>query len=266
MKHCFRRLGAVFFLSLSFVFFILESCAPHRPAPPPRAAEIRWEGETSESVLSRLRRDRERVTDLSAYFSLSMHPPPPGQFSNLSGALFLGAGPKGPRSRIKAMGPLGRVIFDMVRAADHMAIYIPSRDTLYQGPVTDMPPGGPPWGEAFSALMADFSAAEPASGSRLVLADDEVIVPLADGELRIDRATGLISRWRSGDREIVYGPYAELPGYPPIPARIRLTALDGSREVVCTLSQIRLGGTLTDAFDLSSYRPRLVTGLKELGR
>lgn len=230
----------------------------------PQGAIINWEKETPAGVLSRLREEGLRLANLTAFFSLSLNPPPPRQLSHLSGILYLSQSPDGQAVRIKALRPFGRTLFDMVHKEGRTNIYVPARKTMYQGTAGAEPAGDSGMGQVFAALMINATSLTPSPNAALTIRNGEVILPLVDGELRLDRGTGLIRTVRRRRQEVHYERYQDLTGHPPMPSRIRVTALDGSRTAICTLKDINLPETLTGAFDLSFYKPEHIRKLNEL--
>jgi len=241
------------------------ACSTGRPQPEmPVNAELDWRHETAATVLARLRDSRQKFTNLSAFFTLSLEPPPQGSFANLSGVLFVGEGNPRPPVRIKALGVFGRLLFDMVQSEKRLEIYVPAQQTLYQGTIDDKMPGESPFGEAFQVMMIDWSAMQIKAGTSLVFNGDEVIVTLTEGELHLDRRTGLIKSWKNGKQVVEYDDYQQEAGFTqPIPAHIEIRAIDNSQHAVCTLRNIaRQDNEIS--FSLAGYNPVHIRELSEL--
>jgi len=249
---------------LLFSSFFMLSCAAPEPVRPPPTSEIEWHTKTPEQVLERLRHDQEKITDLTAAFSLSIDPPPEGQPSHLRGVLFFAKKPEGPCVRIKVLGPFGRILFDMVQKGKLLQIYIPSRKTLYQGQTDLAGKQKNIWGETLKTAFAELTEASASEGAVLTFKEDMVIVPLKDGELMLDRSNGLLREQHSQKKIIVYDRYDQKPGHPPIPTHIEIKTTDNAIHAVCKLSQVNMNSNISDAFDLSTYNPEDVRDLKEL--
>ena len=244
--------------------FILPCCALFERPLPTAGPEIEWRRKTPEEILGRLRSDQNRITSLSAAFSLSLDPPPEGRPSSLRGVLFFARGTHGPLVRIKGLGPFGRLFFDMVLKGEDVEVYIPSQHTLYRGRPGNEKKGGNIWKKTFTAMFADFSGASLPEKATLIFRDDDVILPLKDGEILIDRKTAQVRQWRRKGEVITYDDFKHEPGQPSIPRHIDLKAHDASQRAFCKLRQVCVNCDTTDVFDLSGYKARAVRHLREL--
>lgn len=251
---------SVFLCSALFVL----SCAAPEPTHAPDTAEIEWHTKTPEQVLDRLRYDQEKITTLSAAFSLSIDPPPEGQPSHMRGVLFFAKEPGGPCVRIKGLGPFGKILFDLVQKGDSLQIYIPSQKTLYRGQTDLGSTQQNIWGEILKTAFSRLTEATAAEGVPLTFEENMVIVPLKDGKLLLDRGNGLLLKRYSKDKIIIYDRYDQNPGQSPFPTHIEITTTDNTRHAVCKLSQADLNRDMSNAFDLSTYHPEHVRALEEL--
>jgi len=255
---------------LLFIFSVLilavfpASCAVVEQPGPQEASEILWHAKTPAQILEHLREKREQIKNLAAYFSLSVDPPPQGQPSHMGGIMFFSRRPDGPCVRIKGLGPFRRILFDLVQKGDDLRIYVPSKHTLFVGRIGRKKGAENVWGELFRTMFSDFSGAVASRNSPLLFRDDMVIVPLVDGEIRLDRKNGLVRQWHVGEKTVAYDLYDRKPGLPPVPMHITVSTKDGSRHAVCRLSQVDVNGDLADVFDLSAYRPKALRDLKEM--
>jgi hypothetical protein len=246
MRHCAT---IVLFLAL-----FLAGCAPKSsiPAGVPDAG-LDWRQISPDTLLDWLRAERQRFTGLSAAFTLTVDDPPPGQFAYLTGLIFIGNGQSGPPSlRIKALGPMGNVYFDMVLGGDDLAIAVPMRRTLYRGQASAM--GATGMGRLFTWLLFDPATARVPQGASLELHAATVDVPIDAGRLTLDRRTGLPLAMRGQDMQVRFDGYQPQPGgFPPVPQRVVVTDSEHKGKAVCTLSQITPGPPPADSFDLAGY-------------
>jgi hypothetical protein len=253
-----------YIFTLLLLAFLVSSCAVVERPHPPEAPELLWEGKTPAQVLDHLRRDNEKISDMTAAFSLSVDPPPEGQPSHIKGVMFYARGSEGPCVRIKGLGLFGFILFDLVQKEDEIQIYVPSQQTLFKGRITQEKGPKNVWGDLFKTMFSDFSGASVSGKTSLAFNDEMVIVPLENGEIRIERKSGLIRQWHHRENIVIYDHYDQKPGGPPVPTHITLSSKDGSRHAVCRLSQINVNSNLTDVFDLSGYEPKNVRDLNKL--
>ena len=251
---------------LLLTLLLAAGCGLEKPTAPERpATETRfdWQGRSGAELLDRLRNSQQPPESLTGYFTLNMEPPPAGQFSNLSGILYLGRTEHGPRVRIKALGIFGRVLFDMVRDGDEMQMYIPSRRTLYQGALDNEMENGSPLGRVFSSLLVDLGSLKAVADVMPRQVAHEVVVALETGELALDSASGRISRYRTAEQEVRYRAYQQPEGGPAIPTEIELERLDGSGRASCSLSNLSFADN-SASFSLAGYSPETIAPLSGL--
>ncbi len=206
---------------------------------------------------------REKIVSLTAAFSLQLDPPPQGRLSHMQGVLIYARKPDGVYVRIKVMGFLGRLIFDMVHRSDEILVYVPSRKTLYRGQ-TDIGDKGDAASALFKAVLLDFGDVRVPPNAVLELDQDTVIVPLTEGKMIMKRDTGLLHEFHLGDEIVRYDEYQQESGLPPFPCRITVRQKDGMQFASCNLSQVRVNVEITDAFDLSVYQPKIIRDLGQL--
>jgi len=265
MDNKLHRLKPYIYNLIVVLFPIIVSCAIFKGPPSTEESELSWEGKTPDQVLAHLQEDREKIADLTAAFSISVDPPPAGRPSHMQGVLFFARRPEGPYIRIKGLGIFGRILFDVVQKGDDIHIYVPSQQTLYRGRISREEETQNVWGNFSSEMFDDFSDTLVLKGTGLRFLGEMVILPLTDGEIRLDRKTGLVRQWDQQKRIIVYDHYKQqAQGLPPIPTHITIKAKADSQQVVCRLSQVSLNPLTTDVFDLSAYDPKIVRELDEM--
>ena len=262
MKRCHRMPSTLLMLIIACCVF--SSCVAGRQSPAPPATAIDWEDRTPRDVLAALRAEQEKITSLTAAFSLSVDPPPKGRPSHMQGVMFFSTAGANPRVRIQCLGFLGRILFDMVLKDGAVELYVPSRRTMFTGRA-DRAGAGNAWQDVMSAMLFDISEAALPEDAALSFEKDMVVLQLKNGELRLDRANGLIRQWRQAETITSYDRYtAHTPGLPPLPEHIEIQAVDGSRRAVFMLSQPNLNKVPDDVFDLSDYTPEAVRDFSEL--
>ena len=244
--------------------FLCFSCAvskkPHRPEP----SEMAWDTKTSEQVLGCLKHDQERITSLTAAFSLSVNPPTAGRPANMRGVLFFSKRLGGTSLRIKGLGPFGRILFDLLQKENDLQIYIPSRKTLYLGKTDSTIQTQNVWSNMLGTMFVDYSKLKIMPQADLTFKNELVIVPLEHGKIIIDSRTGLIRELHDQKKVIFYDRYEQEPGLPPVPTHIEVEITDSALHAVCRLSHVRVNSRLSGVFDLSAYKPEIVRDLKEL--
>ncbi len=253
-------------IGLVLLCLLLPCCAATGPTFNGAEPEIDWRRKTPKEVLSRLGRNQNRITSLTAAFSLSLDPPPEGRPSNLRGVLFFSRGPQGPLVRIKALGPFSRLLFDMVLKGEAVQVYVPSQSTLYKGEAKNGERGRNIWKDTLTAMFADFSGASLPEKAALTILDNNVILPLKEGEIRLDRKTALVRQWRRKGEVTTYDEYEHKPGLPPLPTHIEVRAMDNSKKAFCKLRQVCVNCDTSGVFDLSGYKPRFLRHLRELDK
>lgn len=261
MKH-----RVAIFLAL-LVALVLAGCAAKTAIPPTVPdAGLDWRRLDPETLLSRLRAERARFTGLSAGFTLTMDDPPPGQFAYLTGLIFIGTGPSGhPALRIKALGPMGNVYFDMVLDGDALAIAVPMRRALYTGQASAMEETG--MGRLFAWLLFDPATARIPQGAVLKVHAATVEVPTEAGRLTLDKRTGLPLAVDGEDMKVRFDRYEPQPGgFPPVPLRVVVTDARRQGKTVCTLTQVTPGPPPAGSFDMSGYAGFAREPLRALAR
>lgn len=256
------RIAGLFLLG---AVLLAAACASKTAIPKTiPSADLDWRRMDPARILERLASDREKLPGLSAAFVLTMDDPPPGQFSYLTGLMFVGKSPDGqPALRIKALGPMGNVYFDMVLRDGKVGVYVPMRETLYQGQARAMEQVG--MGKLFAWMLFDPSAARIPPGASLEIGGAEVVLPLETGRLSLDKRTGLPVAMAGQDVLVRFEKYVALPGgFPPAPTRILVTDGQGGGRAVCALSQVTPGLPPAAVFDLFGYAPKRVEPLESL--
>ena len=143
-------------------------------------------------------------------------------------------------------------------------LYVPSQRTMYTG-LADQAIAKNAWSDVMSAMLFDVSESALPKDAALSFVQDMVILQLKDGELRFDKATGLIRQWRQADSIITYDRYTEhTPELPPLPEHIEVLAVDGSQHAIFMLSQPVFNSVSESIYDLSEYKPETVRDFGEL--
>lgn len=239
-------------------------CAGAKTPPPGTAQGIPWDEKTATEVFFDLEQAQRQIRNFTAAFAISMTPPPKGRPSHLQGVLFFQKSPSGPMVRIQGTGPFGRTVFDMVRSRNRVEIYIPSKKTLYRGPVPAHT--SDPWGTLFAGMFTDFSKTAVKKNSPLHMGVDTVRLNLVNGFLLLDRHTGLLKSHHQKDQIVTYDAFLHQEALPSIPSHIQLVKTDGSQAAECRLDQIQINTDLKNAFDLSHYAPNTIRDIRELNR
>ncbi|PLX49267.1 MAG: hypothetical protein C0613_07855 [Desulfobulbaceae bacterium] len=252
MKRSQQIILVILLLTLSS----LSGCAARRPpAEPQPRLQLNWERETPQSLLASLQTKTEALNAFTAYFQISMDPPPKGMPSSFSGVLYLHKEATRTSLRIKAFHMFGTTLFDMVAQDGTTRLYIPSQRTLYVGRMDQNAQDGNQGPQAvFSAMLIDFSRLNARPHSTLTIGRHHVKLPLEGGEIWLDKETGHIVSLSRGDKTISYGNYQELQaGKPAMPTEINLTTATGKAR--CLLKEVTLQDKMAPSnFDISHYQ------------
>lgn len=262
-----RPFSLLICIALFLLLFGNSGCISRRlPAEDSPQPEINWAQETPESLLATMQNRASGLNTFTAYFQISMDPPPAKMPSSFSGILYISKEAENTRLRIKAFHLFGTILFDMVAQDGTTKVFIPSRHTLYVGTTNQeqqKEAQGPQ--EIFSSLMINFSDLKARPGSSLSIDKKRVKLPLLAGEIWFDKKKGHIISVTQKGKEIVYSDYQKMAAnYPAMPTDIRLTTSLGKAR--CQLKEITLYKTMTDEnFDLSHYQVEKVKELSEAG-
>jgi hypothetical protein len=240
----------------------LSGCAGTGGSPEPISPAPEWSEETPQSVLNELRRQRANLETVSAYFSLSLASPPPGQPSTMQGVLFVRFGQQEPLFRIQVLRPFGGVALDMVMDGDRLRAYVPARETLYTGRSRDLDRSGTGPGELFRTGIMN-PAALTAKSSELLIQGDRVLLQLVGGRLELNRQTGRVQAWQGRERRVTYGDYQRV-GSSWLPGRIRVENDSGEQLAECRIREVQALPEKQGLFDLSEYEARQVKPLDRL--
>lgn len=265
MTIALRSCTFLLIITLSFLLMGTSGCK-NRPFPtsPSPDLHINWAKETPESLLTSMQKQANILNNFTAYFQISMDPPPKKMPSSFSGILYLSKEGENTRLRIKAFHLFGTTLFDMVAQEGTTKVYIPSKKTLFVGKIEkEMQEQAQGPQQIFSSLMINFASLSSRPGSRLSFAEDRVKLPLVDGELWLDKRTGHILSLTEKDKKIIYSGYQNLaPNQPAMPTDIQLTTPQGKAR--CQLKEITIYDTLgPENFDLSSYQVQEIKELAE---
>lgn len=241
----------------------LAGCAAYQaPTNKPPIHSIDWLQETPQSVLERVQIEADNIKILSAFFNLSMNPPPQRMMSSMSGVITIDTRDQQPKVRIQAFHLFGSILFDMVSTGSTQ-IYVPRKNTMYVGTKQEKKSKGPQ--TIFANMMLDPSHLIIADKSRLEMQTESVLLYLQDGWLKLDKQTGLITTRHKDDLIITYSAYAEIGGESFIPTKIRIETTDGQFTASCSLSNISTPENLPQTFfELSEYTPKEIKPLEEL--
>jgi hypothetical protein len=251
-------------LLLLISVIITAGCTPqpsHKDIP---VQLTNWEQETPESVLARIQTSASQITILSAFFNLSMNPPPDKMMSSLSGVITIDNRSTQPKVRIQAFHLFGSTLFDMVNS-DITKIYVPRKKTMYIGKNTEenQQKKGPQ--TIFSNMMLDAPHLEIRNNSPLHINSNGIILELKDGWLDLNPQNGLVRARHKNNMVINYSAYTTLANGAFIPTKITITTKDDSFTARCTLKQLSLPKSLpVSFFDLKEYRPEIIKSLQDL--
>ncbi len=263
-----RPFSLILLIPLLVLVFGLSACKTRRlPFDQSPDIHINWVKETPESLLASMQNRADILNTFTAYFQISMDPPPAKMPSSFSGILYLSKNGEKTRLRIKAFHLFGTILFDMVAQEGTTKVYIPSKQTLYVGSMDKKQheqAQGPQ--EIFSSLMVDFANLHVMPGSSLSIRSDKVKVLLVDGEMWLDKRTGQILSLKDKDKTITYSDYQKLsPDQPAVPTDIQLATEQGKAR--CQLKEITIYETMgQENFDLSSYQVNETKALSEAGQ
>lgn len=254
--------------TLAVLILFVAACVPHQEPPALDITVPDIAGKTPSQALEAMRRSREELRSLSAYFELAITPPPERGFSSLRGALLMDMGSDSPRARITAFGPLGSTLFDMVRSGDMVQVYVPSQNTLYQGTfegnATQARNEANPMNEVFSAVLRDPLAMEANDSHPITLDNDTWRIPLRGGALFVDRKSGLVTAFEDAEIRMEFERYTHPAGGPPMPSRIRMQSRTRDLAASFRLEDVEANPDLISAFDLSGYEPKQTRPIEEL--
>ncbi len=268
MTPILRPSTLLLIIALLVLPFGLSGCKTRRtPTDQELALHINWAQETPESLLASMQTQANTLNNFTAYFQISMDPPPAKMPSSFSGILYLSKEGDNFRLRIKAFHLFGTTLFDMVSKEGTTKVYIPSKQTIYVGKITAQQQEeaqGPQ--KIFSSLMINFAALQTSPKSRLSFEKDRVKLPLMSGELWLDKRTGHILSLIENEKTINYSQYQQLaPNQPAMPTDIHLTTPHGKAR--CQLKEITLYETMgQEHFDLSTYQVKEIKELAEAGK
>lgn len=257
-----------FLLLILLLALTLTGCGRRPlPAPPAPATTINWQTATPQSLLRAMQESTQSLNTFTAYFQISMDPPPARMPSAFSGVLYLSTTGATTRLRIKAFHLFGTILFDMVSQDNTTQVYIPGKQTLYVGRTEEssqQQAQGPQ--QIFGSLMIDFKALHARPGSTLLINDDTVRLLLVDGEMLLDKQSGRILTLTEQDKTLTYSDYQQLaPDQPAMPTDIRLTTPQGTAR--CRLKEITLHAHLgPENFDISAYPVKETKALSEAGK
>ncbi len=243
---------------------LLPCCAIIRPSVLDENRTVSFFKQTPAQVLAQLCLEKEKISNLTAAFSLAIDPPLEKQPSQLRGVLIYARTPGGPCVRIKGQGLFGRLIFDLVQKGDDVRIYFPSEETLFVGRINPEKEKENGWANMFRTLFADLDTARASNKDRVTTSKGHISIPLRDGLLLLDKTAGLLREWHQPEKVIVYDEYETQGNLPPVPTLITVRAKDGSRHAVCRLRQVYLNNAVSDVFDLSKYHPKFIRDLNQM--
>jgi hypothetical protein len=211
-----------------------------------------------------LREQRSKLGAISAYFSLSLPSPPPGQPSSLQGMLTVRFREGAPLARIQVLRPFGGVALDMVVDGENLAAYVPKTRTLYRGKAGELAGSAGQGPGTFFRFGLAGPRALKARQAELIVHQKDVVLKLSDGRLELDKQTGRIRRWETEQRQVIYSGYVPVGESAWLPGHIRLLSASGELLAECRLEDIRPLKAETGRFDLSEYPVEEMEDLREL--
>lgn len=250
------------------IFLILLSitigCSPKQSPEIMVTKRIDWSQETGESIKQKIHASAGKLTILSAFFTLSMNPPPKKMMSSMSGVITIDHRNREPKVRIQAFHLFGSTLFDMVQT-NIVKIYVPRKNTMYTGEKDTGESGiqGPQ--TVFANMVLDADSLVLNKDKPLHIGKNSVILYLENGWLSLDKETGLVIAKQVANMTIYYSEYTTLAEQTIIPTKISIVATDGSYKAQCTLSKLATPTSLPQGFfDLTEYRPGQIKSLAEL--
>ncbi len=246
-----------------FILLCLAGCASHQPHVDLLNKHIDWSQETPDSVKARIVQSAQGIKILSAFFSLSMNPPPEKMMSSLSGVITIDSRNLKPKVRIQAFHLFGSTLFDMVNT-DVTKIYVPRKNTMYISQKDDKKTDDKGPQTIFANMMLEPSSLI-LTKQKLEITKESIILRLQDGWLVLNPQNGLITSRHKDDIDINYAAYTTLANGSLLPTTINIATTDGSFKAKCTLSKISLPESLPeDFFKLNEYKPKDVVGMEKL--
>ncbi len=248
---------------LLLLIFSIPACAPKQTDDESFNQNINWSEETPESIKRRISVSASEIAILSAFFNLTMSPPPANMMSSMSGIITIDNRAARPKVRIRAFHLFGSTLFDMVNT-DITKIYVPRKNTMYIGKQQEEESQKGPQ-TVFANMMLEPGSLVTKEDKALEIGEDAVILYLEDGWIALDKQSGLITTRHKAELDITYSGYRQLADTTLIPTRISITTTDGSYRAKCTLSQLANPQSLPSSFfDLAEYKPETIKNLQDL--
>lgn len=269
MTTILRPLPFLLFITVALLLLSTSGCKT-RPFPTDQepALHFNWAQETPESLLASIQSQANTLNNFTAFFQISMDPPPAKMPSSFSGILYISKEGGNTRLRIKAFHLFGTTLFDMVTQDGITKVYIPGKHTLYVGKIDEEQQRHQGQGpqEIFSSLMINFAELVANPEKNLSIEQGIVKVPLVNGELVLDKKNGHILSLTEKEKRITYNAYQKLaPNQPAMPTDINLTSPHGNAR--CQLKEITLYKTMgQEHFDLSKYLVKEIKALSDAGK
>lgn len=245
------------------LILLIAGCAPKQPETPSVNEHIDWSQETPESVKARISHSAQNIEILSAFFSLSMSPPPDKMMSSMSGVITIDSRDGQAKVRIQAFHLFGSTLFDMVNT-DVTKIYVPRQNTMYisEAEQQETASNGP---QTIFANMMLKPSDLVLTGQNLEVNEKEVTLYVEDGWLKLDPLSGLITIRHKDTMDISYAAYTTLSNGSLLPTKINIASTDGSFKASCSLTKISLPESLPETFfELAEYKPKATKKLKDL--
>ena len=250
-------------LLLVFSITLLTNCTHKQTQGNYTNQTINWSEETPESIKTRISSSARHIEILSAFFNLTMNPPPEKMLSAMSGVITIDHRRPQPKVRIRAFHLFGSTLFDMVNT-DITRIYVPHTNIMYVGGKSEQKQSVKGPQTIFANMMLDATSLVLQPGKSLQINTDSVTLYLQNGWLTLDKKTGLITTRHKEDLDIHYKNYTTFANT-VIPTTIAIQTVDGSFTATCTLSKISRPRKLPENyFSLAEYQPETVMDLKDL--